>query len=93
MLNTGDGVLGGVSAVPIAVGDALSDRSCAAMHAFGLEAMSIGCGGAVSFVIAVTRVVSAVATALVDGKLLLLLILEQLLPPSTFATVATPGVE
>lgn len=106
LVNTGDGVLGGVSSVPTgaaAVGDALSDRSFAATHAFGLEAVSIlGCGGAVAFVIvAVTRVASVVAavaaaaaaTALVDDKLLLLSLLKRLPTPSTLSTVATAGVE
>lgn len=78
--------------MPTAVGDALSVRSLAATHAFGLEAMSIGCGGVVAFVIVVTRDVSVVAIRL-DGKLLLLELLKHSMPPSTFATVATAGVE
>lgn len=55
--------------MPTAVGDALSDRSFAATHAFGLEAMSIGCCGVVAFVLVVTRDVSVVAARL-GGKLL-----------------------
>lgn len=70
-LNTVDGVVGGVSTLPIAFGDALSDRSFAATHAFGVEAMSIGCGcGAVAFIVAIAGVVT-VEASLEVGKLLL----------------------
>lgn len=77
---TWEGVVGGVSTLPIAIGDALSDRSFAATHAFGLEAMSIGWGCcAAEFVVAIAGVVTVVASLEV-GKLLLP---EYLAPPSS----------
>lgn len=86
-LNTGDGVEGGVSTVaPIAIGDALSDRTKAATHAFGLEAMSIGCEwGVVAFFVAVAGIVTTVAASLVADKLLLP---NGLAPPSSSTLAA-----